>query len=63
MRMTFGQEISKAALSATPSCAKTRPFETDHNISSLVSVFAPGPRACNSYSSFWLAGSTARSRM
>ena len=23
-------------------------------------MFAPGPRACNSYSSFWLAGSTAR---
>ena len=35
------------ALSATrsPSCAKTRPFETDHNISSLVSVFATGSRA------------------
>ena len=28
-----------------PSCAKTRPFETDHNISSLVSVFATGSRA------------------
>ena len=29
----------------TASCAKTRPFETDHSISSLVSVFATRSRA------------------
>ncbi len=36
---------SRFRCSRIPSCAKTRPFETGHHISSLESVFAPGPRA------------------